>query len=233
LKKQNVSYFSVYILVPCDDFRPQFTIKTLDMRRSKYGYLLLALLVITGLAGTITSTSITTRERKLVANYLRDTKNDLLRSTTGLSKSQLNFKPTRDKYSIRECIYHAVVSEKKLWDLMQCTLDQPANPEKRLETRWTDEQLLEATDNCTPEEFELKKNSFKTVEEALESFKVTRAEHFKYMKGTTEDLRNHVAQTSHGWLDCYQLCLLISSYSKHYLRQIEEIKAAPNFPSRK
>jgi hypothetical protein len=43
------------------------------MRRSKYGYLLLALLVITGLAGTITSTSITAKERKLVAGYLKDT----------------------------------------------------------------------------------------------------------------------------------------------------------------
>jgi hypothetical protein len=119
-----------------------------------------------------------------------------------------------------------------LWNLMQATLTQPANPEKRLEVKWTDEELLKGTDNCSPEELELRKNSFKTVEEALESFKNTRAEHFKYMKGTTEDLRNHVAHTAYGWLDCYQVCLLISSYSKRYLQQIEEIKADPNFPSR-
>jgi hypothetical protein len=202
------------------------------MRRSKYGYLLLALLVITGLAGTITSTSITGKERKLVASYLKDTKNDVLKSTKGLSKSQLNFRPSGDKCSIKECIYHAAVLEKNLWDLMQCTLKQPANPEKRLEIKWTDERLLQAADNCIPEQFELKKNSFKTIEEALESFKITRAEHFKYMKGTTEDLRNHIAQTAFGWLDCYQICILISSYSKHYLQQIEEIRADPNFPSR-
>jgi hypothetical protein len=232
LKKQNLSYISAHIRLPCDDFRPHFTIKTLDMRRSKYGYLLLALLVITGLAGTITSTSITGKERKLVVSYLKDTKNDVLKSLKGLSKSQLNFKPSGCKFSIKECIYHAAVLEKNLWELMQCTLEQPANPDKRPEIKWSDEKLLQAADNCTQEEFELKKNSFKTVEEALESFKITRAEHFKYMKGTTEDLRNHIAQTAHGWLDCYQLCLLISSYSKHYLQQIEEIKADPNFPSR-
>lgn len=202
------------------------------MRRSKYGYLLLALLVITGLAGTITSTSITAKERKLVASYFKDTKNDVLKSTKGLSRAQLNFKSTTSKCSIKECIYNAAVSEKNLWDLMQCTLKQPANPEKRAEIKWTDEKLLQAADNCTREEFELKKNSFKNVEEAIESFKNIRAEHFKYMKGTTEDLRNHVAQTAHGWLDCYQLCLLMSSYSKYYLQQIEEIKADPNFPSR-
>ena len=202
------------------------------MRRSKYGYLLLALLVITGLAGTITSTSITAKERKLVAAYLKDTKTDVLKGIKGLSKSQLNFKPSKDKCSIKECIYRIAASEKNLWNLMQATLTQPANPEKRLEVKWTDEELLKGTDNCSPEELELRKNSFETVEEALESFKNTRAEHFKYMKGTTEDLRNHVAHTAYGWLDCYQVCLLISSYSKRYLQQIEEIKADPNFPSR-
>jgi len=202
------------------------------MRRSKYGYLLLALLVITGLAGTITSTSITGKERKLVASYFKDTKSDVLKSAKGLSRAQLNFKSAASKCSIKECIYLAAASEKNLWELMQCTLEQPANPEKRLEIRWTDENLLQAADNCTHEEFELKKKPFKTIDEALESFRITRAEHFKYIKGTTEDLRNHVAQTAHGWLDCYQLCLLMSSYSKHYLQQIEEIKADPNFPSR-
>src|SRR5262249_21168007 len=110
-------------------------------------------------------------------------------------------------------------------------LSLPANPEKRLEIKLTNEKLLQAADNCNHEEFELRKKSFKTVDEALESFKMTRAEHLKYMKGTTEDLKNHVAQTEYGWLDCYQLCLLISSYSKHYRQQIEEIKADPNFPS--
>ena len=108
---------------------------------------------------------------------------------------------------------------------MQCTLKQPANPEKRLEIKWTDERLLRQQTTASRNKFELKKNSFKTIEEALESFKITRAEHFKYMKGTTEDLRNHIAQTAFGWLDCYQICLLISSYSKHYLQQIEEIKS--------
>ena len=194
--------------------------------------MLLALLVITGLAGTITSTSITAKERKLVAAYLKDTKTDVLKGIKGLSKSQLNFKPSKDKCSIKECIYRIAASEKNLWNLMQATLTQPANPEKRLEVKWTDEELLKGTDNCSPEELELRKNSFETVEEALESFKNTRAEHFKYMKGTTEDLRNHVAHTAYGWLDCYQVCLLISSYSKRYLQQIEEIKADPNFPSR-
>jgi len=202
------------------------------MRRSKYGYLLLASLVITGLAGTITSTSITARERKVVVGYLKDTKIDVLKGIKGLSNSQLNFKPSKDKCSIKQSIYHIAASERNLWELIQTTLKEPANPEKRREIKWMDEDLVGAADNCSGEEHELNKNSFKTVEQALESFKATRAEHFKYMKATTEDLRNHVAYTSYGWLDCYQVCLLMSSYSKRYLEEIEEVKADPNFPSR-
>ena len=75
-------------------------------------------------------------------------------------------------------------------------------------------------------------HKYKTVEGALESFKATRMEHIKYMKGTTEDLRNHVVQTTFGSLDCYQVCLVISLLDNKYLQQIEEIKADPNFPRR-
>ena len=66
------------------------------MRRSKYGYLLLALLVITGLAGTITSTSITSKERKLVASYLKDTKNDVLKSTKRTFKVTTQFQSPQE-----------------------------------------------------------------------------------------------------------------------------------------
>src|SRR5215470_14089763 len=101
------------------------------MRRSKYGYLLLALLVITGLAGTVTSTSITSKERKFAATHLKDTKVDVLKSIKGLSQAQLDFKANSHKWSIRECVYHIAVSEKTLWQLLQQTMKRPANPEKR------------------------------------------------------------------------------------------------------
>jgi hypothetical protein len=206
-----------------------FIIKTIGMRRSKYGYLLLALLVITGLAGTITS-SITGKERKVVTGYFKDTKNDVLKAVKELSQVQLNYK-VPGQGSIKQCIFRFAVSEKNLWDLMQINLNQPANPEKRTEIKCTDKEILDETIN--PEKDLIgKKIHYKTSEEALEDFKKTRMEHIKYMKGTTEDLRNHIVQTSLGWIDCYQVCLLMSSINNYYLRQIDKIKADPNFPAR-
>jgi hypothetical protein len=205
------------------------------MRRSKYGYLLLALLVITGLAGTLTSTSLTSKERKFAANQLKDTKSDFLKSVRGLSQSQLDFKASPDKWSIKECSYHIAIAERNLWQMLDVALKQPANPEKRSEIKMTDDQVIKMlVDRSrkfkTSETFEPKNTPFKSLDEALESFKELRTEHIKYMKTTTEDLRNHVAQLPVGWIDCYQICLFMSAHSNRHTQQIEEVKADPNFP---
>ena len=205
------------------------------MRRSKYGYLLLALLVVTGLAGTITSTSLTSKERKFAANHLKDTKNDMVKSIKGLSETQLDFKAAPEKWSIKECAFHIAISEKNLWQMMDATMKQPANPEKRSEIKMTDDQVIKMLEDRskkfkTRESFEPKNTPYKNLDEALESFKSLRALHVKYIKNTTEDLRNHVAQLPVGWIDCYQICLFMSAHSNRHTQQIEEIKTDPNFP---
>lgn len=204
------------------------------MRRSKYGYLLLALLVITGLAGTVTSTSITSKERKFAAGSLKDTRNDFLKSVKSLSKSQLDFRAAPGKWSVKEYVYHEAISEKSLWDFLQSSLKYPANPEKRSEIKLTDEQVIETVESKTNKlKIDGKSyRAFKTFDEAIESFKLARAEHIKYIKNTTEDLRNHVVQTPVGWVDCYQLCLMISAFCNRRMQQIEEVKSDSHYPSR-
>ena len=207
------------------------------MRRSNYGYLLLALLVITGLAGTVTSTSITSKERKFAAAQLKDSKVDVLKSVKGLSESQLDFKIDSKNWSIRECVYHIAMSENLLWQLLQNSMKQPANPDKRSDIKLTDDQIISMTEDKGTK-FKISQNLdpknalYKNIDQALESFKSIRTEHIKYMKTTTEDLRNHIAQLPFGWVDCYQICLFMSAHSDRLMQQIEELKTAPNFPSR-
>jgi hypothetical protein len=205
------------------------------MRRGKYGYLLLALLVITGLAGTLTSTSLTSKERKFAANHLKETKSDFLRDVKDLSKTQLDFKAAPDKWSVKECAYHIAIAEKNLWEMLDAAMKQPANPEKRSEIKMTDDQIIKLLEDRsrkfkTTEKFEPQNTPFKTLDEALESFKTLRNDHIKYMKNTTEDLRNHIAQLPVGWIDCYQICLFMSAHSNRHTQQIEEVKTDPNFP---
>ena len=207
------------------------------MRKSKYGYLLLALLVTTGLAGTITSTSINNKERKYAATLMKDTKSDLLKAVKGLSDEQLNYKSAPDQWSVKECVFHIALAEKNLWELVENCLKQPAAPEKRKEIKLTDEQLVNMMEDRnlkvkTSEPPEPKNVKWKTVDEALEYFKELRTDHIKYLKSTTEDLRNHVVQMKIGSLDCYQVCLFIGSHSNRHIQQLNELKADANFPTK-
>ncbi len=199
------------------------------------GRSLLTLLVITGLAGTINDFSLSKKERKSAISLMKDTKADVLKSVKGLSAAQLNFKAAPDKWSVKECMYHIAISEKNLWDLMEATMKAQANPEKRSEMKMTDEQLVKMMEDRsfkvkTVAAFEPVNTPYKSLDEALEAFKTRRADHIKYMKSTTEDMRNHVAQMPFGWLDCYQLCLMVASHSNRHTQQINEVKADPAFP---
>ena len=205
-------------------------------RKRHFGYLLLTLLVISGLAGTPTNNSLSIKERKYVTELLKDTKSNVVNAVKGLTEAQLNFKAGPDIWSIKECIYHIAISEKKLWGLMETSLKGAANPEKRAEIKMTDDQLLKMLEDRSfkvkmSESFEPKKSPYKTNEEAIEDFKMTRANHIKYLKATTEELRNHVIQMPFGWLDCYQLCLMIGAQSNRHTQQINEVKANPRYPN--
>lgn len=119
--------------------------------------------------------------------------------------------------------------------MMEATMKAPANPEKRSEIKMTDEQLIKMMEDRsfkvkTMAAFEPVNTPYKSLDEAVEAFKSRRAEHIKYMKSTTEDMRNHVIQMPFGWLDCYQLCLMVGSHSNRHTQQINEVKADPAFP---
>ena len=205
------------------------------MLKRTMGRSLLTLLVITGLAGTINDFTITKDERKAAIKLMKDTKADVLNSVKGLSDAQLNFKATPEKWSVKECVYHIAISEKNLWDMMEGTMKAPANPEKRSEIKVSDEQLIKMIEDRsnkvkTNEAFEPKNTPYKTLDDALEAFKSRRMEHIKYMKSSTEDMHNHVAQLPFGMIDCYQICLFMAAHSNRHLQQINEVKSDPAFP---
>jgi hypothetical protein len=207
------------------------------MRNSKYGYILLVLLVATGFAGTLTPSTITNKERKYAVALMKDTKTDLIKSVKGLSEAQLVFRSAPDRWSVKECVYHIAISEKNLWDLVEASLKEPANPEKRAEIKMTDEQLVKMMQDRsfkvkTNEKFEPKNTPWKSLDEALESFKAARTENIKYIKHTTEDLRNHVVKMPFGYLDCYQVCLMMASHSNRHTQQLNEVKTDPGFPTK-
>lgn len=205
------------------------------MLKRKLGVCLLTLLVITGLAGTINENSITNPERKSAAGLMKDTYKDVVEAVNGLSDQQLNFRAADDKWSVKECMYHIAATEKSIWSQLEGAMKSQANPEKRSEIKLTDEQVVKIVEDRSfkaraPETVQPKNTGFKSLDEALTDFKSHRMNHIKYMKTTTEDLRNHVVQLPFGWVDCYQLYLFIAGHSNRHTQQMNEVKADPGFP---
>ena len=205
------------------------------MLKRTYGRLLLALLVVTGFAGKSNDTSLTKAERKVLVSEMKETRTGLLNSLKGLSAAQLDFKPATDRWSIKECVYHIVHTEKTLFEMMQQTLKQPANPEKRSEIKISDEDLMKGIRNRdtkvkTSETFEPAQTGFSSLDEALDAFKEIRGRHLKYARTTTEDLRNHVMDTPLGKMDAYQFLLFMVGHCQRHTLQIQEVMADAKFP---
>jgi hypothetical protein len=206
------------------------------LKRTK-GRLLITLLVVTGLAGTLNNNSITPEERKYAVNLLKNSKNNLLDNITALSDKQLNYRSTTTEVSVRNCLSQAAMVEQKLWQMIDNAMEQPANPEKRKEIKISDYQLVELAETgkintLSTNTFKQANTPWKTATEATTNFKAMRNGHIKHMKSSTEDLRNHVVLTPAGWLDCYQLILLISASTNHSASIIEGIKLDEGFPKK-
>lgn len=74
------------------------------------------------------------------------------------------------------------------------------------------------------------KANWKTRGAALADFKSKASDYISYINSSTEDMRNHVIEMPFGWIDCYQLSLIIAANNECFLRQINEIKKDPKFP---
>ena len=96
------------------------------------GRLLLTLLVITGLAGTLDTGSLSQKERKQAINLIKSSRKEVLNSIEGLSPRQLKYKPSPNEASISELIMAMVLKEKNCSEQIRAIMDQPGNSENRL-----------------------------------------------------------------------------------------------------
>lgn len=180
---------------------------------------------------------LTQKERDDAATFLQETQEGVQNAISGLTDEQLKFKPEEGKWGVEDCIKHIAATETALWQMTEGFIKQAANPEKRADIKWSDDEVKKNIEDRTSKkktfpQFEPQNISFKTTEEALQSFKESRAKLIEFVKTTKEDLRNHVAAMPFGSFDCYQMILFIGAHSRRHTLQIEEVKANANFPKK-
>lgn len=204
------------------------------LKRTK-GRILLALLVVTGLAGTLKNSSLTQKERKYITTQIKESKVTILEDLKVLSNTQLNFHPSKGEASIRETFYELNRVEEGMWRLLDAAVSLPPMPEHRNEVNFTDAQVIEAIRNndiemFIPANFQPATQTWKNLAQAVGTFRSNRAQRLKYARTTTEDLRNHLIKVPGGTLDCYQFMLVVESYTQRYIHNVNKIKSLPSFP---
>lgn len=167
--------------------------------------------------------------------YFEQTTNDLEKQVSGLSAGQLAFKPAADKWSVSQCLEHIVRSETMLFEMAKKELQKEAQPQRRKEVKVTNENLKQMMGDRTqkfqaPQELQ-PSGKYTDSKTALSDLKSARAPVLAYIKqADEEDLRNHISEYPTGTVNGYQNLLFIAAHMARHIKQIEEIKADPNFP---
>jgi hypothetical protein len=186
------------------------------------------------LSFTTSDTTISKEERKFAIDKLEATKKHLLESVAGLSAAQLSFKATPESWSVAECTEHIALSETLIYGMFEGALKQAPDPAKRGDVKVTDEKLIatledRSTKFKTMEPFK-PTGKFGSQEGTIKEFVTKRDEHIKYVKNTTDDLRNRYAQLPFGTVDAYQVILFMAAHTERHIKQIEEVKLNAGFP---
>jgi hypothetical protein len=198
--------------------------------------LALALASIAQTAATPAPATLSAEEREAALKNLQATHDAFLRSIAGLSEKQWRFKPAPDRWSVAEVSEHIAVSESAIFGMVQSkVMTSPAAPEKRAEVAGKDETVLkmvpDRSHKAQAPEFLKPTNRWATREETTKAFEDSRKATMDYVRTTNDDLRDHFGpHPLLGPLDAYQWILLISAHSERHTKQIEEVKADPNFP---
>ncbi len=188
---------------------------------------------LTLFAVPIRSQELTQAEKGKALAYLESTKQALLAAAKGLSPAQLNFKPAPDRWSIAECLEHIASAEDFLRGLViEKVMTSPAVPGR--DVKAIDEGVLtgvpdRSTKRQAPEPLK-PVNKYGSAEGSEQHFIESRATTETYLKDTP-GLRDHAMAGPAGPpMDGYEWILLIAAHSERHTKQIDEVKADPNFP---
>jgi hypothetical protein len=192
------------------------------------------LVVILSLAASAWAQSLTQADRDRAVKYLESTRQGVQDATAGLSQAQWNFKPAPDKWSVAEVTEHIAAAEDFLRGMVaEQVMKAPPRPAGE-DVKAIDEMVLTAIPDRShkaqaPEPLK-PTNRFGSPETSLKHFAESRQQTLDFLK-KHDDLRDHASDSPLGKkLDAYEWILFVAAHSERHTKQINEVKADPNFP---
>ena len=191
-----------------------------------------AVVLLWGLAAN--AQSLTQAEIDKAMQYLESTKQGVLDATEGLSPAQWNFKSAPDRWSVAECTEHIAIAEDYLRSLIVDKVmkagPRPAGDDVKAIDDMVIAQIPDRTVKRQAPDPIKPANRFGSPEESLKHFVESRQTTVDLLKNTN-GLRAHAIMSPLGKeMDGYEWILFIAGHSARHTKQINEVKADPNFP---
>jgi uncharacterized damage-inducible protein DinB len=178
---------------------------------------------------------VTQAEKDRALQYLESTKKNVLEATKGLSEEQWNFKPAPDRWSVAQVMEHIAAAEDFLRDFTKERVMAGPAGEAGRDIKKTDDAVLtmvpDRTHKAQAPEPLVPTNRFGSPDASVRHFVESRSATEDFLKGTA-GLRDHVTDSPLGKLDGYEFVLFIAAHSERHTKQINEVKADPNFPKK-
>ena len=196
--------------------------------------LLLLVSLVLAISPYLRAEQLSTEDIARASEHLQKTSAAFLASVHGLSTAQLNFKAGPTHWSVAEVAEHIASAEDFLMVMVK---DQVMKAPARTEptnVKEIDDFVLQAIPDRTnkikaPEPL-VPNNRFGSAEGSAEHFKQSRASTIAFLNDT-KDLREHAIDSPLGKkLDAYEWVLFVSAHCERHTKQINEVKADPNFP---
>jgi uncharacterized damage-inducible protein DinB len=176
----------------------------------------------------------TAAEREGVLKYLAESREQLLRTTQGLSQEQLHYRPAPGRWTVAECVEHITAVEGAVLGLIQKSLSEGPRPEKRSAFAGKDVPLVEdiagRITRFQAPDFLVPRQRW-SDEQLLKEFEAARRNTQEFASHTDADLRSHFyTHPVFGDLDLYQWLLLVAAHCDRHRAQSEEVIAGLGFP---
>ena len=176
---------------------------------------------------------ITNDERNRLLSYYHATRKQILDAVSGLSEAQMNFKPAAEKWSVAQVLEHLTLTQPYMFSGVERILAHSA-PRPESGTVSTEQLVATMTDRSKPAQApgELRPTGRWQAVELPAEFRTRRDNMIQWISTTKEPLTRTWGNWGGTTITAYQALNMIPAHSERHLKQINEVKANPNFPKK-
>jgi hypothetical protein len=178
----------------------------------------------------------TAEERAKLIKLLKDSQAETLALVEKLSDEQWKFKPAPEKWSVGECVEHIMMAEGALFANVEKALAAKENPawaeQTKGKTEFLERVMPSRTGRAQAPEAIVPTGKVPRAE-LLKQLRDARAKTLKFAEAAKAPLKSHTAEHPFpvfNTLNAYQWVIYIPLHNQRHNKQIEEVRAHPNFP---